>query len=117
MNQVHEDLGHKGVQSTWEKIRMRFYWPHLRTDVHHHCASCNPCQIKNTCKVQIPITISIPVTIFSKIYVDVMNMPIAGGYRYVVAARDDLSLAVEGRAPRASKVMALTTCFWEQIFC
>jgi hypothetical protein len=117
MTQAHEELGHKGVQSTWEKVRTRFYWPHLRSDVQHHCASCHPCQIRNTHKVQLPVTVSIPVTIFSKIYVDVMNMPISGGFKFIVAARDDLSLAAEGRALRANNATSLAAFFWEQIFC
>jgi len=117
LTQAHEELGHKGVQSTWETIRQRFYWPHLRADVLHHVSSCHQCQIRNTRKVQIPITISTPVTIFSKVYVDVMNMPTGGGYKYIVAARDDLSLAAEGRALRASNASSLASFFWEQIFC
>jgi len=117
LTQAHENLGHKGVQSTWETIRQRFYWPHLRADVLHHVSSCHPCQIRSTCKVQIPITVSTPVTIFSKIYVDVMNMPIAGGFKFIVAARDDLSLAAEGRALRSSNASTLASFFWEQIFC
>jgi hypothetical protein len=36
-------------------------------------------------------------TIFSKIYVDVMSMPVAGEFKFIVAAKDDLTLAVEGR--------------------
>jgi hypothetical protein len=117
LTQAHEDLGHKGVQSTWETLRQRFYWPHLRADVLHHVSSCHPCQIRSTRKVQIPITVSTPATIFSKIYVDVMNMPTGGGYKFIVAARDDLSLAAEGRALRASNASSLASFFWEQIFC
>jgi len=46
-----------------------------------------------------------------------MNMPTGGGYKYIVAARDDLSLAAEGRALRASNASSLASFFWEQIFC
>ena len=117
LTQAHEELGHKGVHSTWETVRQRFFWPHLRADVMHHVSSCHPCQIRSTRKVQIPITVSTPATIFSKIYVDVMNMPAGGGYKFIVAARDDLSLASEGRALRASNASSLALFFWEQIFC
>jgi len=46
-----------------------------------------------------------------------MNMPTSGGFKFIVAARDDLSLAAEGRALRASNASALASFFWEQIFC
>jgi len=117
LTQAHEELGHKGVQATWETIRQRFYWPHLRADVLHHVSSCHPCQIRNTRKVQIPVTVSTPATLFSKIYVDVMNMPTGGGYKFVVAARDDLSLSAEGRALRSCNASSLASFFWEEIFC
>ena len=116
MIQAHEELGHKGVQATWQTIRQRFYWPPLRADVLHHVSSCHPCQIRNTWK-QIPITVSTPATLFSKIYVDVMKMPAEGGFKFIVAARDDLSLSAEGRALRASNASSLALFFWEELFC
>lgn len=56
---------------------------------------------------------------FSKIYIDVMLMPkVKGeGFRYIVAARDDLSRATEGRALRKANAKALANFFWEQIYC
>jgi hypothetical protein len=58
---AHEDLGHKGVQSTFETIHYRFFWPHMYTDVKHHVQSCHDCQIRTTKKMHIPITVSTPV--------------------------------------------------------
>jgi hypothetical protein len=34
--------------------------------------------------------------------VDVIKMPTGGGYKFIVAPRDDLYLAAEGRAFRSS---------------
>ena len=58
-----------------------------------------------------------PATIFSKIYVDVMDMPAAGGFKFIVAVRDDLTLTAEGHALRSSNVSTLAAFFWEEIFC
>ena len=52
-----------------------------------------------------------------KIYVDVMLMPKARGYRYLVAAHDDLSLAAEGRALKHATSDSLAKFFWEEIIC
>jgi hypothetical protein len=46
LTQAHENLGHKGEQAVFDLVRLRFFWPHLRTDVHHHVASCHDCQIR-----------------------------------------------------------------------
>ena len=44
-------------------------------------------------------------------------MPKAGGYSYIVAARDDLSGATEVRALQNATARALAKFFWEQIYC
>ena len=85
LTQAHENLGHKGEQAVFELIKVRFYWPHMRTDVHHHVASCHECQIRSTKRMEVPITISAPTTLFEKVYIDVMFMPSSGGYDLIVA--------------------------------
>jgi transposase InsO family protein len=118
LHQAHEDLGHKGEQATFDTIRERFYWPHLRMDVKHHVQSCHPCQIRSTKKMVLPPTVSMPATIFTKIYVDCMVMNTTKeGYRYIVTARDDLTRAAESRALKNCNSSALRKFFWEQIYC
>jgi len=117
LTQAHEELGHRGVYGVFGALRLRFYWPHLFPDVKHHVSSCHLCQIRSTKKTEIPITISSPPTIFTKIYVDVLYMPRAGKYRYIVIARDDLSRAPEGRALRSLKARPMANFFWEEIIC
>ena len=113
---AHEELGHKGAQATFETIRYRFYWPHLYSDVKHHVHSCHDCQIRSVKKMHIPITVSTTATIFLKIYVDIMKMPNAHGYKNLVLARDDLSRYVEGKALRSPSAKAMSTFFWENIY-
>jgi len=117
LKQAHEQLGHRGVQTVFDTMRLRFYWPHLYSDVKHHVASCHECQIRNTKRMEIPLTVSTPATLFSKVYIDVMLMPRRKGYRYIVAARDDLSRATEGRALKKANAKSLAKFFWEQIYC
>jgi hypothetical protein len=60
-------------------------------DIHHHIKSCHECQIRSFKRLEIPLRISMPVSLFSKVYIDIMHMPPAHGYKYIVAAKDDLS--------------------------
>jgi transposase InsO family protein len=117
LHNAHEELGHKGVQATFETIRYRFYWPHLYTDVKHHVQSCHECQVRSVKKMHIPITVSTPATIFVKVYVDIMKMPSAAGHKNLVLARDDLSRYVEGRALRSPSAKAMAKFFWEDLYC
>lgn len=115
--QAHEGLGHRGEQAVWETIRLRFFWPHLRADVKSHVSSCHFCQLHSTKKMQTPLMISTPSVIWQKIYLDVMFMPPAQGFQYIVAARDDLSRCSEGRALRKNTADAIAKFVWEEIFC
>ena len=117
LQQAHESLAHRGIYGVFQTIKRRFYWPRLYQDVEQHIKSCHECQIRSVRKVEIPITISAPATIFSKLYVDVMLMPRAKRYRYIVAARDDLTLAAEGRALQKLSAANLAKFFWEEIIC
>ena len=67
--------------------------------------------------MEIPLTISIPTTLFSKIYIDIMHMPKAKGYRYIVTARDDLSGACEVKPLRKANSKSFANFFWDYIFC
>jgi hypothetical protein len=118
LTQAHESLGHRGEQAVFETLRERFYWPHLRQDIKHHVRSCHQCQIRSTVKMKIPVTISAPATIFTKVYVDVMDMTESiHGHKYIVCARDDLSRATECRALVKNDSISLMRFFWEQIYC
>ena len=118
LTQAHESLGHRGEQAVFETVRERYYWPHLRLDIRHHVQSCHQCQIRSTVKMKIPITVSTPATIFTKVYVDVMDMTESHhGYKFIVCARDDLSRASEGRALKNNDSLSLMRFFWEQIYC
>jgi hypothetical protein len=117
LTQAHENLGHKGEQAVFDLVKLRFFWPHLRADVHYHVASCHQCQVRSLKKIEISPTISTPTAIFQKVYIDVMFMPPSGGYHFIVAARDDLSGATEVKALRSNNSHNLAKFFWEQIYC
>ncbi len=89
----------------------------MHQDVQHHIQSCHQCQLHPTLEVEIPLTVSTPATIVSKIHVDVMNMPLVHGYKYIVAAGDDLSQAAGGRALKNIKAKTVAKLFWEDIVC
>ena len=83
----------------------------MRLDVKQHVQSCHECQVRSTRQVEIPLLVSTPATIFVKLHVDVMNMPSAHGFKFIVAARDDLSRASEGRALKKADAKSLAQFF------
>jgi transposase InsO family protein len=117
LRRAHDDLGHKGEKAVFQTVRLRFYWPHLRNDIKKFIRSCHQCQLRSVKRFHIPLTVSAPTTLFSKVYIDVMKMPKAHGFNFIVAARDDLSGACEARAIRNNNSQTLANFFWEQIYC
>jgi hypothetical protein len=121
MKEAHDDFGHRGTHAVFETLRSRFYWPYLYQDVRRYVSSCHQCQIRQVRRTMVSPTPSMPSTIFTKIYVDVMDMPkrqnTQSGYKYIVAARDDLSQAAEGRALTSNTAAAIAKFLWEDIIC
>lgn len=117
LTQAHDMLGHRGEDATLDTIQLRFFWPHLRKQVHDHVRSCHQCQIRTRVSMQIPLTVSTPTTVFGKVYIDIMFMPRARGFRYIVAAKDDLSGVTEARCLRRATAKSLAKFFWEEIYC
>jgi hypothetical protein len=114
---AHENLGHRGVFSVQSVVEPRFFWPNIRKDIQHHVKSCHECQIRSLKRLEIPLTISTPVSLFAKVYIDIMHMPIAQGYRYIVAAKDDLSGTSEAQPLKNATAQNLARFFWDYIYC
>jgi transposase InsO family protein len=115
MKLAHESLGHHGEKATWEHLRTRFYRPQMSQDVRHHVKSCHKCQIQNTTKVHLPITTPPPSTIFTNVHIDIMLMPLAKGFQYLVLALDGLTKYVEGRALCKASACAVATFVLEDL--
>jgi transposase InsO family protein len=114
---THEKLGHRGIFAVATVIGTRFYWPKMRADIYHHVRSCHECQIRSTKRLEIAPTISAPIRLFTKIYIDIMHMPPANGYKYIVAAKDDLSGTSEASPLRSATAKNLAKFFWEYLYC
>jgi hypothetical protein len=118
LTEAHEGFGHHGVHAVFETLWKRFTWPYMFQDVSSHVKSCHECQLCSTKKPVISPHVSQPATKFSKIYVDVMDMPKGkGGFKYIVAARNDVSQAAEGRALRMATAHNIAMFLWEDIIC
>ena len=115
LEEMHEEAGHHGVWAVEQHIALRYFWPGMRKQIKHHVQSCHPCQLRSTKKMHIPVTISHPPCLFSKVYLDVMNMPPARGKRWLVGCRDDLSGVTECKALARDTGKAICKFFLKRI--
>ena len=115
LEEMHEESGHHGVWAVEQQISLRYFWPEMNDQIKKHVRSCHTCQLRSTKKMHIPITISHPPSLFSKVYLDVMKMPLAKGKQWLVACRDDLSGVTECKAIAKDRAKVIARFFLKRI--
>jgi transposase InsO family protein len=94
LRKVHEDLGHRGIEETYQRLVTRFWWPSLKKKVRLWIHSCEACQKRDPL---VPREIRNPTgtsSLFGRVALDACHIK-AGQYKYLIVARDDLSGWVE----------------------
>ena len=113
--EMHEGVAHHGIWAVEQQTTLRYYWPEMRKQIKEHIRSCHDCQLRSTKKMHIPITISHPPSLFSKVYLDVMKMPLAYGKQWLIGCRDDLSGITECKAIARDKAKVIAKFFLKRI--
>jgi hypothetical protein len=114
LQKVHEELGHRGIEETYQRLVARFWWPSLEKKVKLWVKSCDACQKRDPLvprELQNPTGSS---NLFGRVALDAFHIK-AGQYKYLIVARDDLSGWVEA-APlvklTASNVAKFLLEYW-----
>jgi Integrase zinc binding domain/Integrase core domain len=94
----HEASGHRGPDTTFARLMERYFWDGMYEDLRKYVAACEAYQKRSKVRYEEPLHPTFSSFCFEKIDVDVVVMPISGGYRYIIFARDDFSGWVEGMA-------------------
>ena len=109
LRKVHEELGHRGIEETYQRLVTRFWWPSLKKKVRLWIHSCEACQKRDPL---VPQEIRNPTgtsSLFGRVALDACHIK-AGQYKYLIVARDDLSGWVEA-APLVKLTSSSTAKF------
>ncbi|XP_076397886.1 uncharacterized protein LOC143266138 [Megachile rotundata] len=95
-NHASAFAGHKGINKTYRRIREKYYWPTLKSNVRDLVNSCVSCQKKKLTRVKTrqPMTITdTPGQVFDKISLDLVGpLPCTeAGNKYILTIQDLLS--------------------------
>ena len=89
--ELHEDMGHLGVERVFDLAKSRFYWPNMKEDISHYvtkvcrCLKQKPPAVKHREPLQ-PIVTTAP---FQMISVDFLHLEASsGGYEYILIVMD-----------------------------
>jgi transposase InsO family protein len=115
---LHDEIGHRGVMSTFEHISRRYQWKGMYADVADYVKTCEVCQRRARMKYEEPLHPTWSLAIWVKIGVDVVYMPKSiEGFGFIVFARDDLSGWVEGKAIMEANAKNVAKFLYEDVIC
>jgi hypothetical protein len=97
MQRLHEEMGHRGVEETYRRCLVRFWWPEMKEDVRSWVKSCEACQKRSPRTQKEKGHATGENTLFGRVSLDAVHIK-AGRYKYLIVARDDLSGWVEAKA-------------------
>jgi hypothetical protein len=104
LNALNEEPtgGHRGITATFNKTFNLYYWPRLFDPVKKHCSSCDACQRRDLIRPQEPMHPTWSINAWRKVHIDVVTVAQSDdGYRYIIAARDDLTGWIEAKMLRS----------------
>ncbi|CAK9824011.1 Retrovirus-related Pol polyprotein from transposon 412, partial [Anthophora retusa] len=95
-NHTSAYAGHKGVTKTYRRIREKYYWPQMETDVTNFVTSCRECQRNKLTRVKTrnPMVLTdTPGQAFDKIALDVVGpLPTTpSDHQYILTMQDLLT--------------------------
>ena len=115
----HEISAHFGIQTTYEKIKERYYWKGMLKDIETYIKSCDQCQRRGKTKNKQELH-SIPIyEPFYRIGIDIVGpLPqTTKGNKYIVVAIDYFTKWPEARAIPEATAKEVTKFIYEDIIC
>ena len=118
LKSAHDSLGHRGIYSTAELLKQRFWWPDIERDVVWYIKTCHLCQERQRTLLEVPPIETHTPSIFQTIHVDTIHMaPASNGHKYIVHGRDHLSSWAEARALKNENAESIGRWIFEEIVC
>ena len=91
LRQLHDDMGHQGVERTTSLVRDRFFWPHMQREVEIYMSKCSAClkQKKPYRETRAPLTSIVTTQPFELVSIDFLHLDkCKGGYEYILVIVD-----------------------------
>ena len=101
--ELHEDMGHLGLERVLALARDRFYWPYMRRDIEHFVTRVCHC-LKNkrpTLPTREPLHPIVTTSPFQLIAVDYVHLErSSGGYEYILVTVDHFTRYAQAYATK-----------------
>ena len=115
---LHDESGHRGRDATYIKVKNRFHWKGMYSDVDKFVQSCEQCQKRRPHRYDEPLHPTFSYSLWMKLGLDVVHMPTAtDGCKYLVGLHDDLSGWAEYKAIRKANSKTIAKFIYETQIC
>ena len=94
LKELHDEMGHQGIDRTTSLVRERFFWPYMQQDIEHYVARSCSClkQKKPSRENRAPLTNIVTTQPFELVSIDFLHVDkCAGGYEYILVVIDHFS--------------------------
>lgn len=91
LEELHNNIGHQGVDRTVSLIRDRFFWPYMLSDIEHYVTKVCSCvkQKKPNRETRAPLTNIVTTQPFELVCIDFLHLDkCKGGYEYILVVTD-----------------------------
>lgn len=115
---AHNDVGHRGRDSTYKLLVDRYYWPNMYDGVAYFIRSCNVCQLRSRTRPIIPFSATWNSAILRRFDIDTVHMEKGyGGKRYLMQAIEPSIGWIEARATAKNCAENWARFLYEEIIC
>ena len=110
--------GHRGRDSTYQKISERFYWHGMVDDVKNYIQTCQKCQKQGKIIKKISPelqSIHVDSNVMQQVGVDICNLPEINGYKHLIVMIDYFSKWSEAKAVQDKTASTVARFLYEMI--
>ncbi|KAE8822182.1 hypothetical protein HRS9139_10445 [Pyrenophora teres f. teres] len=117
IQEIHEQLGHKGIQTTFGAVCQRYWWDGMYRQVAKQLGPCKVCQTMRGTRKEAELNSTYSRAMWSWWTVDITHMPRVRGRTYLLVAREYLSGWPETRALSTANSDSVAKFIFEEICC
>jgi hypothetical protein len=111
---LHDDLGHRGRDKMYRRVKERCWWPGMEKDVREYVKTCEACQRRKLTTEVEEQHHTITRGIFQRVHFDCVHIK-QGAQLYFVVTWDNLSGWPEARAVKKLTSKAVVKFLWEDL--